>query len=608
MWKRRGTTDIPLEGRPSGPAQRLVGREGSNGERMSTRARVRLATIVVGGLAVVLHVVWGESLNAAPSTDGLPWWLIAAFFYVAEVLVVHVGIGRDGQGFSLNEIPLVVGLFFLSPVDLVLAQTIGTGAGSIVKGRQGPQDLAFTLAYRSLGATVAGLAFHTLAVGAGPLRPPAWGAAAAAALLATAIGWIAATYLQTLRGVTPAIGGVEIVGLGMLSILANTTVGLAEATLLWVSPNSAWLAAGLTGMLYLAYRAYWAERRKHESVELLYETSKILQQPGDLEGVVLGLLKHLRKLFRADSAQLLLCSTSEDGAALSTFLGPTGEREIMRRVELPLQHFPSGEPGSGSEVKLVSSANAAEYRRRLPVRFSNDALVVGLRSEERRVGILVIGDRGGEVSTFDREAQKLLSALAGHVTAALENGRLERSLARLTQLEQQLRHQAFHDPLTGLANRVLFHERVQHALDRRGARSAVLFVDLDGFKEVNDAHGHAAGDRVLIAAADRMRTCLRPGDTAARLSGDEFAILLEDIADTETACRVGARVVEMFGVPFSVGHDEVMVGASCGIAVSEGHGRADVLLANADKAMYKVKSEGKGRYTLYEPVMQWEAL
>jgi diguanylate cyclase (GGDEF)-like protein len=574
---------------------------------MSTTVRIRLATIFGGGLAVGLHIVWGDSLNVAPSPHGLPWWLVAAFFYVAEVLVVHVGIGRDAQGFSLSEIPLVVGLFFLSPVDLVLAQTIGTGAGLIVKGRQRPEDVAYALACRSLGTTVAGLVFVTLAVEAVPLRPPAWAAATAAALLATAVRWVAATYAQALRGV-PVIGSVEMFGLGMLSTLANTTVGLAEATLLWVSPNSAWLAAGLTGMLYLAYRAYWAERRKHESVELLYETSNILQQAGDLEGVVLALLQHLRKLFRADSAQLLLCSTTEEGAALSTFLGPKGEREIMRRVELSPQHFPSGDPGTGSEVKLVSSANAAEYRRRLPVRFASDALVVGLRSEERRVGILVIGDRGGEASTFDREDQKLLSALAGHVTAALENGRLERSLARLTQLEQQLRHQAFHDPLTGLANRVLFHERVQHALDRRGSRSAVLFVDLDGFKEVNDAHGHAAGDRVLIAAADRMRTCLRPGDTAARLSGDEFAILLEDIADTETACRVGARVVEMFGVPFSLGHDEVMVGASCGIAVSEGHGRADVLLANADKAMYKVKSEGKGRYTLYEPMMQWEAL
>ena len=576
---------------------------------MSPLARIRISTLVIISMTVGLHLAWGDAMASAPTPHELPWWLLAALFYVAEVLVVQVQLGREAQSVSLTEIPLVVGLFFLGPQDLVLAQALGTAAALAVRGRHSPMKLIYTTAYRALGTTIAALAFHSVASGASPVRPPAWAAAAAAAILSAVVCSVAATHALALRGnAPPSSKWAELFGLGMLSTLANTTVGLAEATLLWVSPNSAWLAAGLTGMLYLAYRAYWAERRKHESVELLYETSKILQQPGDLESIVVALLSHLRKLFRADSAQLILYSTTEVEGALSTHLGPSGEREIMRRVSLPEGSFPSESTASAFGIELVRSSAAAGYRKRLPVHFTGDAMVVGLRNEDRRVGILVIGDRSGEVTTFDREDQKLLSALASHVTAAIENGRLERSLARLTQLEQQLRHQAFHDPLTGLANRVLFHERVQHALDRRGAKAAVLFMDLDGFKNVNDVHGHAAGDRVLVAAADRMRTCLRPGDTAARLSGDEFAILLEDIADTETARRVGARVVELFGVPFSVGDGEVRVGASCGVAVADHNQRANELLANADKAMYKVKSEGKGRYTLFEPAMQWESI
>jgi diguanylate cyclase (GGDEF)-like protein len=576
---------------------------------MSAGARIRISTLVIIAMTAGLHLAWGDAMASAPTPHELPWWLLAALFYVAEVLVVQVQLGREAQSVSLTEIPLVIGLFFLGPQDLVLAQAVGTAAALAVRGRHSPMRLVYTISYRALGTTIAALAFQSLASGASPVRPPAWVAAAAAAVLSAVVYSVAATHARALKGdAPPPSKWAEMFGLGMLSTLANTTVGLAEATLLWVSPNSAWLAAGLTGMLYLAYRAYWAERRKHESVELLYETSKILQQPGDLESIVVALLWHLRKLFRADSAQLILYSTTDAEGALSTHLGPSGEREIMRRVSLPEGSFPSDNTESAFGIELVRSSASAGYRKRLPVHFTGDAMVVGLRNEGRRVGILVIGDRSGEVTTFDREDQKLFSALANHVTAAIENGRLERSLARLTQLEQQLRHQAFHDPLTGLANRVLFHERVQHALDRRGAKAAVLFVDLDGFKNVNDVHGHAAGDRVLVAAAERMRTCLRPGDTAARLSGDEFAILLEDIADTETARRVGARVVELFGVPFSVGDGEVRVGASCGVAVADHNQRADELLANADKAMYKVKSQGKGRYTLFEPAMQWESI
>ena len=575
---------------------------------MSPVARIRLSTLVIGVLIVGLHTTWGNALGSAPAPHELPWWLLAGLFYVAEVLIVQVQIGREAQSFSLSEIPLVIGLFFLSPQDLVLAQALGTAVALIVKGRHSPATLLYTLAHRALGTTIAALAFHSLATGDGPVQSPAWAAAGVAAILSTIVCSVAIMHARALRGVAPSPARwAEMLALGVLSTLANTIVGLVEATLLWVSPNSAWLVAGLSGMLYLAYRAYWAERRKHESLELLYETSQILHQPGDLESAVVALLSHLRKLFRADSAQLILCSPTEGEGALSTHLGPGDELEVMRRVELPPADQSEGEDDFVG-VELVPARAAVVYRKRLPVRFTTDAMVVRLRSEDRRVGILVVGDRRGEETAFDREDHKLLSVLANHVTAALENGRLERSLARLTQLEQQLRYQAFHDPLTGLANRVLFHERVQHALDRRGARAAVLFVDLDGFKDVNDAHGHAAGDRVLVAAADRIRTCLRPGDTAARLAGDEFAILLEDIVDTETARRVGARVVELFGAPFSVGNKELEVGASCGIAVNESGERAEELLENADKAMYKVKSEGKGRYTMFEPAMQWESL
>ena len=186
------------------------------------------------------------------------------------------------------------------------------------------------------------------------------------------------------------------------------------------------------------------------------------------------------------------------------------------------------------------------------------------------------------------------------------------------RLEQQLQYDAFHDPLTGLANRALFADRVTHALERAGRhrdeRLAVLFVDLDDFKLVNDSLGHAAGDDLLTAVAERVRACLRTPDTAARLGGDEFGILLEE-GEEEAASRVATRVLDALRQPFSLAGRQLFVQASIGIAVGRtdpDEGRpietADELLRNADAAMYTAKSRGKGRYEFFEAQMHATAL
>jgi diguanylate cyclase (GGDEF)-like protein/PAS domain S-box-containing protein len=191
-----------------------------------------------------------------------------------------------------------------------------------------------------------------------------------------------------------------------------------------------------------------------------------------------------------------------------------------------------------------------------------------------------------------------------------------RDVTQRKGLEAQLQHEAFHDPLTSLANRALFGDRVTHALARRGGpdeRAAVLFVDLDDFKLVNDSLGHAAGDQLLTAVAERIRACLRRGDTAARLGGDEFAILLEE-TDEDGAAEIAERIQEALRQPFSIGDRQLFTQASIGIAVSS-HGlrpmegeTADELLRNADAAMYTAKARGKARHQLYQPTMHASAM
>jgi diguanylate cyclase (GGDEF)-like protein/PAS domain S-box-containing protein len=186
-----------------------------------------------------------------------------------------------------------------------------------------------------------------------------------------------------------------------------------------------------------------------------------------------------------------------------------------------------------------------------------------------------------------------------------------RDITERKALERRLAYQAFHDSLTGLANRDLFRDRVEHALSRatREGSAAVLFIDVDDFKNVNDTLGHASGDRMLALVAERLRGCVRPGDTAARLGGDEFGVLLEDVRDPDVAVAAATRVLSALEHPLPLGGRDVPVRASVGIALAEpAVASADELLRNADIAMYAAKADGKSRLRLFEPAMYAKTL
>ena len=186
-----------------------------------------------------------------------------------------------------------------------------------------------------------------------------------------------------------------------------------------------------------------------------------------------------------------------------------------------------------------------------------------------------------------------------------------RDITERKQFEEQLTHQAFHDPVTGLANRALFRNRVEHALRRRREGNlpiAILFLDLDDFKTVNDTFGHLVGDELLRGIGARVDESLRAGDTAARLGGDEFAILLEDVEDDASVASVASRLLEVVNAPFVLDGKHVSVQASIGIALASDSVDAEItvedLLGNADIAMYKAKGNGKGDFAFFASEMR----
>jgi len=565
------------------------------------------ATIAAASVAIFVGLVLGND-PVRPGFD-VPWWVLAGGFFIAEIFGVHVQVRRDDYTFSLSEIPLVLGLFFSDSVGLILAHLVGSGLALMLYRRQAPVKLAFNLSHFMLEVSLATAAFRLMAGVQVTIGVMDSLAAMLVALLATV-----AALLMIFVAVGVSQGSRNLAGLpralmfGSVTTLTNASIGLVGVSILATSPGSIWLLAVPSITLYVAYRAYTSEQTKHQSIEFLYQSTNIIHKEREMEAAMLSLLEQTRQMFRAEIAEIVLLP-GDGKRPLRTTVGPGDTVQLLE---------PDGQPtGVFRQVvdqrrglRLTRPVREEEFRARFPAIEVKDGMIAPLRGETHVLGELIVVNRLGDVSTFDNEDLKLFETLANHASIALENGRLEKSLAEVTRLKEELRHQAYHDPLTSLANRTLFTDRLRHALARRRTPHrdvAVLFVDLDDFKTVNDSLGHAAGDQLLSEFSDRLADIVRPADTVARLGGDEFAILLEESLPAETIA-IAERIIDDLETPFTLAGKEIYVRASVGIA-SHGHAPdAESLMRNADAAMYQAKSHGKGRYELYDPSMQAAAL
>jgi diguanylate cyclase (GGDEF)-like protein len=576
--------------------------------RLSGTTKVWILTVAIAVAAVLLYAAGVRRLPTLADANWLPLPILAGLFYLAELTVVHFRFRRDAHSFSLSEVPLVLGLFFAAPWALVPAHLLGAAVALTIHRRQPVIKLAFNLVQFALQSTLAVVVFRYVVALGDPLGPAGW----VAALLATQVTlWVADALINAAIFLSgdrlPPQAMWEVLGLGVIATAMNTSLALIGVTILARSPASAWLALTPLVVLFVAYRAYSSKRAQHEQLESLYEATRALHESPQLESAMATAASQARKLLDAQLSEIILLPDEEREVAFITTLGPGDRVEVMRPIEFdPDTELWRPVIMGRQPILLTRQTDGVGY---LAGRGFREAVIAPLLGDDRVVGVMVVADRLGDVSTFGQEDIRLLETLAHHVGVALENGRLGDSLSQLTRLKEELRHQAFHDQLTSLPNRTLFTERVAYALERqdRAKQSlAVLFLDLDDFKTINDSLGHPAGDQVLVTVAERIRRCIRPSDTVARLGGDEFGILLDDMSGPSDAFLAAERIIQTLNSPAYLDGREVSIRASVGITLDTHGEKADTLLRNADVAMYTAKRRGKGRYQVFESSMHLE--
>ncbi len=562
-------------------------------------------TIAVAAAAMASQVINLETL--VPEKQAIPWYVLVPLVYIAELTVVHLRFHRHAHSFSMSEVTLVLGLFASAPWELIAAQ-IGFAVALIINRRQPLMKLTFNMAQNSFVIILAVVVFRAVAQLGDPLGLAGW----FAAIIATQTTVILANLL--INGAIHLSGGaidrreqLEVLSLTSLAALMNTALALVGITIFWSGgANAAWLAMVPPVVLFFAYRAYISQRLERSRLESLYQATRVLHESPQIESALESAALYAQDMFEAEVVEIILLP-EEGKSAYLTAVGPDDRRVVMEPFDLGSEetHFHSIANSPGALLIADPTSFARDGWQ------MEDGVAAPLSGDHGTFGVIIVANRLNDVSQFEESDVRLLETFASQVSVSLENGRLEDSLAQLTDLKEELRHQALHDSLTKLANRTLFSERVDAALERCAKDDrfiAVMFLDLDDFKTVNDSLGHAAGDDLLVQVANRLRSFTRPEDVVARLGGDEFAILLEDLSTPTGATDVAERIMAGMTVPFNLEGKELNVHTSIGIAFGGGSDRPDQIMRNADAAMYAAKQTRKGTYRVFEDAMHAEMI
>ncbi len=570
-----------------------------------TRAQWLTLALTVA-LAAAAAVVTGLDADAtAVLGSDVPTWAmfvgLATLFGLGERLPMVIEFRRQAHTITLGGPALVLGAL-LTPVPIVvLARVFGAGL-ALAHSRMAPAKWFYNVASFACEAALVTALVRWLAP-----RHAVLDLATVAILLGVVVvadQLVSTLVLAMIRIHNGPVSLRDAVGV-LVPSLVMTTVSVAVATggLMIADQGAAGalivvITAATAAMLY---RGYLQTRRRHAALELVHEF--VTGKPGaeSAAGAAQQLLERIRGLLRAARVEMSVAESPADAGALPRTLtrfvaddggfavhndaGQTSDWAMLRALT---QHQPLLAARTDRDPAVVDWLARHGHR---------DAMLVGFPAGSGIVGIVTVVDRLGDTATFTADDLALLQTLTGHLAVA----------TRSAQMVERLAYDANHDALTGLPNRAQLARGIaQHADDPHGA--AVLLLDLDRFKEVNDALGHAAGDCLLCVVAERLRKAVPPGATVARFGGDEFAVHLPGFGDDEAAARgVADRVALALSRPVSVEDAQVSAEASIGVAFADrGAVSSTDLLRRADTAMYAAKaggSAGEPKVAVYHPDM-----
>jgi diguanylate cyclase (GGDEF)-like protein/PAS domain S-box-containing protein len=525
-------------------------------------AALLAACLVAGGAATLMP-------GAPPHASGRGRTLVDGLIVAASALLVAWTLGlddlyRDAPGSAPGLVTSVALAYVALAACIVVMATRARSAAR-------PGLVTLSLAFAALALGSAGLAYLTLGGSAGEARLLYAGWAVGWVLVArAALGGVSQRRSDEIEPGLPTRASVFVpsvpFAIALLAAAAAGARGEFTGFLIWCGAAIVVLIVARQVLALVENISFW--RRLERKVEARTEE-----------------VRHTEARFRS------LVQNSSDVIAVIAADGTVRYQSPSTRAIFGVSPV---EPAGRAPLELFHEQDLPRLRAVASELAKKPAATASVECRVRH--------RDGGWRHVEAMVSNLLAdpAVRGFVVNA-------RDITERKQLEEQLTHRAFHDPLTNLPNRALFGDRLDHALRRVSGSSesiAVLFLDLDQFKDVNDSLGHGTGDDLLTAVADRIHACLRPGDTVARFGGDEFAILIDAAATALEAGRVAELVLRQLEPPVDVGGRQVRIRGSVGIATSDTAGpSAEELLSAADVAMYTAKGKGGGGYEFFQPSM-----
>ena len=542
------------------------------------RPRLRVgaltAAVALASVALSLAVDGFYTLERA---DLVPLLALTGGFALCERLVFHVEARNEAVSYTPTDVTLAIGLVFVNPLALLIARTLGAALGSVFWRRPPWFKLAFNLSSFAL-ETVVAVALYRAMFGAEP-EASVWVWLGLLLILFTALltgGLLVATAISCFEG---SLGGrvVKEISNAPVFHLPGAVIAASIAVPMLFEPWLGIISLSPAPVVWSVVRTHGALLHRYTDLTSVHEFSREVGNEAEPVEIAAKAVEQVAENLRAASVTLRIWDATgkpidlSHGEPVPPAAMPSSPDDIRwATVSEAIEPLRASDPDSGLSDAFVAEILGPTQK---------DALVAPLVDDRGQLGVLVLRDRLGVAGGFDDDDANRLDAMRQQLAVALRKG----------QFHSQIQHEATHDRLTGLPNRAYFEAWIDQSLSGSDRQAAVLLIDLDRFKEINDTFGHHAGDQVLEAVSQRIRACADPSDLASRFGGDEFGLFMPG-ADGARAAALAEHLSQALEAPFELGAATVAIASSIGIAVSPEHGHDPAtLIRRADIGMYDAK-------------------